>query len=381
MFEPQHLSHIQDEVRRQTVDDGSLLDELRQDVRDHLQPSKGIRPHSVTAVSLVASDGGNNRLVFDPFSMQLVRVVDSHGNQLFLDIISQRTDPDTLLQRHRSVANDPLWGLMSDLEVEHLHDLSPMIPTGEKVRQEPDDVSSSWVLVYRDLCEWAVLYQRLTKSTWGTHTLLVRDGLLRSKIFADTKFIAMRDLIAAAIEDHRKRNINLYLVGLAKHSQVLARYRLALALENAMPPEMPRYVEVPRSVEQRVYKWKEYAVGSEDETEGGEAAKYVMGSLFLVRFGERTHDPIWAVDLLEIQKDLAPQIFGYLLADAREGFPMPFYPRCLQKAHEFAQIVDFDLDILQDTVLDAARGLIEEDEQGTFDALRLSPDVANRRYE
>jgi hypothetical protein len=270
---------------------------------------------------------------------------------------------------------------MSDLGVEHLHDLSPMIPTGEKVRQEPDEVSSSWVLVYRDLCEWAVLYQRLTKSTWGSHTLLVRDGLLRSKIFADTKFIAMRDRIAASIEDHRQRNINLYLVGLAKHSQVLARYRLALALENAMPPEMPRYVEVPRSVEQRVYKWKEYAVGSEDETEGGEAAKYVMGSLFLVRFGERTHDPIWAVDLLEMQKNLAPQIFGYLLADAREGFPMPFYPRCLQKAHEFAQIVDFDLDILQDTVLDAARGLVGENEQGTFDALRLSPDVANRRYE
>ncbi len=256
-----------------------------------------------------------------------------------------------------------------------------MIPTGEKVRQEPDEVSSSWVLVYRDLCEWAVLYQRLTKSTWGSHTLLVRDGLLRSKIFAGTKFIAMRDRIAAAIEDHRKRNINLYLVGLAKHSQVLARYRLALALENAMPPEMPRYVEVPRSVEQSVYKWKEYAVGSEDETEDGEAAKYVMGSLFLVRFGERMHDPIWAVDLLEMQKDLAPQIFGYLLADAREGFPMPFYPRCLQKAHEFAQIVDFDLDILQDTILDAARGLVGENEQGTFDALRLSPDVANRRYE
>jgi hypothetical protein len=62
-----------------------------------------------------------------------------------------------------------------------------------------------------------------------------------------------------------------------------------------------------------------------------------------------------------------------------EGFPIPYYPRCLQRAHEYAQVVDFDLDVLQDTILNAARGLIEPGKQGIFDALELAPDITARR--
>ena len=381
MFEPQQLAAIREAVRLQTEVDREILEELRRDVATHLQPSSVIRPHAATAVSLVASDGGNNRLVFDPFSMQLVRVVDSYGNQLFLDVVSPTTDPDELVDRH-SAAGDPLRLLLTDLEVETLHELSPMIPTKALVQSKPDDISPSWVLTYRDICEWAVLYQRVTQSTWGSHTLLIRDGLLRSKIFAGTKFIDMRDNMVAAIDEHARRNIKIYLVGIAKHSQVLARYRLALALENGMPARAPRYTRVPREIEQKVYKWKEYARGADDDSDGaGEAAKFVIGALFLARFGDGRHDPIWAVDLLETQVAKAGEIFGYLLADAVNGFPMPFYPYCMQQAHEHAQIVNFDLDILQDTILDAARGLIEEDRRDAFDALQLAPDIANRRYE
>jgi hypothetical protein len=313
--------------------------------------------------------------------MQLVRVVDSLGNQLFLDVISPSTDPDELLARHRAVQDDPLALLMDDLGLGTLNALSPMIPRAETVRESPDDISPSWVLVYRDLCEWAVLYQRITRSTWGSHTLMVRDGLLRSKIFSGTTFITMRDRIVAAIDRHRERNIKLFLVGIAKHSQVLARYRLALALEQAFAGSQPCYIPVPREIEQKVYKWKEYAVGRDDQVEGGEEAKFVAGALFLTRFGAGIHDPIWAVDVLETQAAEAPEVFGYLLADAQEGFPIPFYPRCLQMAHEHAQVVGFDMDILQDTVLESARSLIEPEKQSTFDEIRFAPDVTSRRYE
>ena len=103
--------------------------------------------------------------------------------------------------------------------------------------------------------------------------------------------------------------------------------------------------------------------------------------MYFVRFGQRSGDPLWTVDILSSQTSHAAEIFGYLLADAIDGFPVPFYPRCLQKAHEFAEIVDFDLDILQDEVVGAVRDLLNDKEVPTLEALRLRGDVSARRYE
>ncbi|MGA8354002.1 MAG: hypothetical protein WB698_07545 [Solirubrobacteraceae bacterium] len=378
MFDPDELDALRDAIRAQTERDRHLLEDLRADVREHLAGASVIRPHTATAMSLVASDGGNNKLIFDPFNVNLVRIVDSLGRQLFLDVISPTTDPDTLYEVHAH-AGDPLGTLMSDLGVKSLHELSPMIPTGTTARTKPERVSGSWVLVYRDLCEWAVLYHRICHTEFANHTLLVRDGLLRSKIFAEERFVEMASAMATRMD--AVRPLKLYLVGIAKHSQVLARYRLALALESVMPSGEPRYVHVPRELERKVYTWPEYARGPEDVGPDEEAAKFVVGGMHLARFGRSSGDPIWAVDLFYTQLDKADEVFGYLLADAVHGFPMPYYPRCLQQAHEHAEVVDFDLEILQDTVFDAARNLVTADLQHAFDALRFAPDVANRRYE
>jgi len=154
-----------------------------------------------------------------------------------------------------------------------------------------------------------------------------------------------------------------------------------MALEETFKQGSPRYVRVPRELEAKAYVWPEYARGSEVEGGGGEAPKFVAGDMFLVRFGGRKGDPVWTVDILSSQSKQAAEVFGYLLSDAIYGFPVPFYPRCLQKAHEFAEIVDFDLTILQDEVLSAVRGLLEEKEISALEALRLQSDVSTRRYE
>ena len=60
-------------------------------------------------------------------------------------------------------------------------------------------------------------------------------------------------------------------------------------------------------------------------------------------------------------------VTGHMLADAIEGFPVPFYPRCLQRAHENAALVDFDLDILQAGVFDAIRESLGRDSQALDD--------------
>jgi hypothetical protein len=235
--------------------------------------------------------------------------------------------------------------------------------------------------VYRDLCEWAALYERICYRSFATDTLLVRDGLLRSKLFRGEGFIHFRRRIEDAVRRIRAENRRkVFLVGVAKHSKVLERYRLAMALERTIPEGGPRYVKIPRDLEAKAYVWPEYARGA--ETEGkGEAPKFVAGDMYFVRFGERGGDPLWTVDLLSSQTSDAAEVFGYLLADAIDGFPVPFYPRSLQKAHEHAEIVDFDLDILQDEVLAAVRGLLEKDDRNTIEALRLQGDVAARRYE
>src|SRR5262249_570485 len=158
----------------------------------------------------------------------------------------------------------------------------------------------SWVLVYRDLCEWAVLHDRICYHTFATDTLIVRDGQLRSKLFRGELFIRWKDNIERAIarirNDDKRR---VYLVGVAKHSKVLSRYELGMGIEDVMPTGEPRYLPVPREIEAKAYVWPEYARGEGETGTAGEVPKFVAGRMSLVRFGSRSGDPVWAIDLLE----------------------------------------------------------------------------------
>lgn len=387
MFEPEEIPELNRVVAERVGSDRRLLDDLIKDVRQLSGAVRSIKPRSTTSVSVVASDGGNNRLEFDPFYVQLVRVVDSYGKRLCLDCVSPSTDTDVLSEAQFNSDGTPrtaLGHVIKDLGVDpsSLNNLSHMIPEGRKVRESPDAVSPSWVLVYRDLCEWAALYERICHRSFATDTLIVRDGLLRSKLFRGELFIKFRNLIQQGIERiHREDHRRVFLVGLAKHTKVLARYSLAMSIEGTLPPGEARYVRIPRDMEAKAYVWPEYARGVEVEGEKGEAPKFVVGDMFIVRFGPHSGDPVWTVDIFSPQSNNAPVIFGYLLSDATDGFPVPFYPRCLQKAHEYAEVVDFDLDILQDGIISAIRGMMPDHRKHILDALRLQTDMAARRYE
>jgi hypothetical protein len=383
MFDPDTLPVMRKAIRERTEADRRLLDELREEVRPLATSIRNIKPRSTTSVSLVASDGGNNKLVFDPFTVQLVRVVDSYGKELCFNVISPTTDTDKLSEAQFNADGSPktaLGRMMVDLGVKTLIDLSHMIPNGEKTRKEPHKVSPSWVLVYRDLCEWAVLYERICYNKFATDTLIIRDGLLRSKLFKGELFSEFRKKLEAAMTQIREKDRRwVFLVGIAKHSKVITRYQLAMTIEKIMPPGEARYVKIPRELEAKAYIWPEYAKGAEAEGEEGEAPKFVAGDMYLVRFGKAKGDPLWAVDIFSCQKNKDAEIFGYLLADAIDGFPVPFYPRCLQKAHEHAEIVDFDLTILQDEVFAAVRGLVPDGNM--LDEFQLNVDSSARRYE
>jgi len=374
---------LRSRMRERAEEDRRILEVLRAEVRPLKSAVRRIAPRSATAMSLVASDGGNNKIQFDPFLMQIVRVVDSFGQQLCLDVVSPTTNTDELSARQFDQKGEPrtaLGHMMRALNVQKLYKLSPAIPTPAK--QEEEEISPGWVLVYRDLCEWAVLHERICRTEFSTDTLIVRDGFLRTKMFSGALFMDLRDLLADAIKralSERKRR--LYLVGIAKHSKVLAKYKLAMAIEQIMAEPYPCFVRVPRPLEKRAYVWPEYAKGAEAEGQEGEVPKFVAGAMYLVKFGVNPRDPIWAMDIFDPQTPDDAVVFGHLLADALDGFPIPCYPRCLQKAHEHAALVDFDMDILEEEVFRAVRAVLPSHNADALDILRFNPDPSNQRYE
>jgi hypothetical protein len=374
MIDPHSQTKLKEELSKCLGEDKVLLDTLRAEVRVLRDGVRPIQPRTTTAISLVGTDGGNNRIEFDPFLVQVVRVVDSSNNEYCLEAVTPSTSVTKLSKRHIQ-ENTPLGGLMKFLCVDDLTQLSHMIRENKKGKP----TSPSWLQVYRELTEWAVLFSIIKNKDFGTDTIIICDGLLRSKVFAKDLFKKYLEGLTKGIEEHKKKRRNIYLVGVAKHSKVLTRYRLAMAIEGILATNFPAYAEIPRELEEKSYVWSEYARGDDRVTEGEEINKFVGGKMYFVKFGSRTRDPIWPVDIFLPQKGLASMILGYMLADAINGFPIPFYPLALQRAHENAALVDFDFDILQDQIFDAIKKVTNDN--SALDEFRLQQgDPASRRY-
>jgi hypothetical protein len=379
MIDPPTQTQLKEAIADCIGTDQSVLDALRDEIRPLRKAIRRIQPRATASISLVGTDGGNNQLQFDPFLIQLVRVVDSSNNEYCLEAVSPTTPIEKLNKRQfdsNGVASTALGEMMASLGVNSLPALSHMIrPT-----EEGKPVSPSWVQVYRELVEWAVLFTILKKD-FGTDTLIVCDGLLRSKVFAKDLFQQLLRGIKKRIDTQWNRSRRrVYLAGVAKHSKVLSRYRLAMALEGVLQTDYPAYVEVPREVEERAYVWSEFARGDDRADDGGEINKFVGGKMFLVKFGSHRRDPVWPVDIFVPQANEAQAILGSMLADAINGFPVPHYPHCLQKAHENAALVDFDFDILQDFIYEGVRKSLGG-QASTLDVFQLQDaDPAQRRY-
>ncbi len=379
MIDPASQEQLREAITDCIGADQGVLDALREEIRPLKSATRRIQPRSTTSISLVGTDGGNNQLQFDPFLIQLVRVVDSSNNEYCLEAVSPTTPVQKLNELQFAADGTPrtaLGEMMAFLEMDSLPKLSHMIRPTDK----GSPVSPSWVQVYRELVEWAILFAILKKD-FGTDTLIVCDGLLRTKIFAKDRFQrllqGMKDRIDMQWNKSRRR---VYLAGVAKHSKVLSRYRLAMALEGVLETDYPAYVEVPREVEEKAYVWSEFARGDDRAGDTGEINKFVGGKMFLVKFGSHRRDPVWPVDIFVPQIGEAQAILGSMLADASNGFPVPHYPQCLQKAHENAALVDFDFDILQGFIYEGVRSSLGGD-AGILDAFQLQDaDPAQRRY-
>ena len=379
-MDTQSYAQLKQEITGSIVADRALLDQLRAEIHPLKNQVHPIRERTTTSVSFVATDGGNTNVQFDPFLVQIVRIVDSNDNEHCLEALTPTTSIAKLSakQFHTDGSSCSALGeLMFYLGVTSLPELSPYIHQTTKSRP----TNLSWVEAYRELVEWAILFE-LVKRPYGSDTLIIFDGLLRSTIFTGNLFQKYLQGIHESIELQKQQHRRtIYLAGVAKHSKVLSRYRLAMALESILATPYPAFVAIPPHIEQMAYKWSAYAANSDSNLELNDVSPFVGGKMYFVKFGSGLRDPIWPVDIFLPQHEKAAEILGCMLSDALNGFPIPLYPMSLQKAHANAALVDFELDILQNYIFDGIRQVLA-DESSMLDVFRLQEvDPAQRRYE
>lgn len=347
-----NFEEIKKRVFNAYKDEEPVLQEFRGFAKQLKNDIKPIRPYSVNAVSFVSSDGGDNRLYFNPAVVELVRVVDSKGNQCALDAIAGNSKANDFNERAKNESPllvEPLRKLCEDLKMNVL-DLSYLL----RGIEEPGK-STGAVRVYRDIVEWAVLYDLIKYRDWGDDTIIVREGMLRTKSFKRKVFPEIDKLIREAYRKHKQKNRIVSLVGVAKQSAVLSRLSVALEIEETFHKPYPCYVQVPAAIEAKCYNFDRTWLDTLETSEPNDDGTYLyqsIGKLFLVKFGNRPFDPVWPVDIAEWQLAEADKIIGQLTKDAQPGFPIPDFPMCVQKAHDFAKVNGLEVDILQDILFE-----------------------------
>jgi len=388
------LNKLQDKILSAYKVDDPIFSKFRQFAKDLGHPKK-LQRHSVNSVAFVSTDGGDNRLAFNPATIELVRIVDSNGYEYVLDAIASSSELSELNKRLNPIDSNflvkPLADLCYDLNIQDIKELSFLLGGLGKPGK-----STGAMRCYRDIVEWAVLYN-LVKKTWGSDTIIVRDGLLRTKSFKLTIFPEIDKKIRTATERHLEEKVNISIVGVAKQNAVLSKLALALELEATFHKPFACYVEVPEHVEAECYNFdrtwlttletseeletNEEGKNDKKESEDGKKRYQSLGQLFLVKFGEEEFAPVWPVDVAKWQTSRVSEILGQLMADAQEGFPIPNYPMCIQKAHNHAQLGGFEIDVLQNLLIEGvAKNLSEQEKNRLLKFKYLSQKLANLRY-
>src|SRR5690242_3458015 len=74
IIDPVILAEIRRSVQSCVELDKPVLHQIIEEARPLANNQRRIQPRSTTSVSLVAADGGNNDLRFDPFQVQIIRI-------------------------------------------------------------------------------------------------------------------------------------------------------------------------------------------------------------------------------------------------------------------------------------------------------------------
>ena len=87
------------------------------------------------------------------------------------------------------------------------------------------------------------------------------------------------------------------------------------------------------------------------------------------------------MDIASWQVTDADRIIGQLTVDAQHGFPIPDYPMCIQKAHDYAKVNGIEVAVLQDILFDGITQKLNNQEiERLLRMKHLGENLARRRY-
>ena len=316
------------------------VDKIRQKVQDfEVIPLESRQCHSVAPVAM---DGGENQISFDPVHIEILRVVDSNDNDHLLEIIPLSAGIDYIERRFNEVPI--LKDLLERLGVNY-GKLSYFLPAagGGTPEQRERDLRS-FLQVYRDIAEWAVLLNLAWGNTTGK-TLLIRDGLLRTPHFrgsGDIEKSAFGRLRESFRQSYEEKGT--FLVGVAKQSKVLNYLSLALTLEGTLKKSYPCFIEIPEEIEE------EASTSAKDWMASG--GRLSFGKLHLVKLNPDPGGYIYPVEIPEWLMSRRKEVLECLLGCSDRSFPIPGYPYPLVKAHENAVLHDLEMSVITDIVVD-----------------------------
>ena len=333
------------------------VEELRREVRKLTVRKLDYRP--CKTIAPLATDGGENRLTFEPLNLEIIRVVDSEGQDLVQEVIAISEDDSVFreMSEHLPVMQRFLGSLGIEFE-----GLSYLL--GSKKSQDIERVSDNRgrVRAFRDILEWAVLHDLASKD-WPVDVLLLRDGLLRTKTLKRETFPkldrAFRSVFEAQASPGKRK---VFLLGVAKTSAVLSKLSLAMLLERTFDRDYPCYAEVPQELEAKCYNFdRTWLETASEHADGGKQLYQSFGRLHLLKLGASPDAPILPVDVpVWLPGNRKQEVLEYLVNDALDTFPVLGYPSALQRAHDHAVLTGLEMTVLGDLMTDALQDQVDE---------------------
>ncbi len=296
------------------------------------------------AIAPVASDGGECRLIAQPFGFDIIRVADSEGTVYAEHVISLTEEPFAASQKlyHESKL---LQDFCERINVKW-EDLSFYIPRRETT-DESRITTEEMLPVIRDILEWAALVE-LAANSRPFKVLLLKDGALKTRNLTVKAFPMLREYL-------KQRYIadGTLVAGISKDSIILNKLYLAIKAIGLLNRNTPCFVNIPNDILLDIYTWGATYLN---------AQSFATTTISKLATGKSR---MYVVDVADFMSDTDKKIALEILSTHSEiTFKMIGYPQQLLRAHEYASISRIDhsvvTKILKDKLIEFAGSEITE---------------------